>query len=120
MSTCFQILKDIEKFLALSGIVETRLQKLRNLFEILSDESEVKYRVVIDDVLLHEYREFQEIWNLVPEHQWQMYEDMGIVDLREQLLLFYAKRNLKNAFILKVCKYGRKKKNRHQDFEEDS
>lgn len=61
----------------------------------------------MQDIELHEYREVQEIWQLIPETQWQSYEAFDIEGLREQLLLSAALKNLRLIFTKGVLDHGK-------------
>lgn len=63
-----------------------------------------EYETVLEDIRLYEYREVQEIYDLLPASQWENYENLGLTEHREQLLLSQALRNLKDIFIERVIK----------------
>lgn len=51
------------------------------------------------EIEIYQYREAQEIWELLPEKQWEALKTLNVVNLREQQLLAIALRNLRNAFM---------------------
>ena len=69
------------------------------------------------DITVHELRDVVEIWNLLPEAQWEHYDLMEYEDLREQLLLKEALKRLRSKY-KEIRNYGRKKKNRDQSDQE--
>lgn len=64
---------------------------------------------MLEDIKIHELRDVIEIWNLLPEEQWQRYAAMELLDLREQLLLREALKRLRTKY-REVRDYGRPKK----------
>lgn len=56
----------------------------------------------MEEIELHEYREVSEIWNLIPQTQWEYYVAIGVEDQREQLLLNAALKILKTTFIKQI------------------
>lgn len=91
------------------------------MFEILGEDSEIRFQIVLADIILHEYREYLEIWSLLKDEQWHYYRLMNIKELREQTLLYFAGRNLKFVILEKIQNYGKKKKKTgYEDDENDS
>ena len=76
--------------------------------------------VILEDILLHEYREVVEIRSLVPEDHWERYELLEITDLRECLLLKQVQENLRKSFQKRVFDYGKKAKTRGQEDQTNS
>lgn len=111
-----EMIRQMTHHLVESGIRPKRINDLKEYLLLLSDEVSEQYLVILNDVMLYEYREVEEIWNLLPEQQWKNYQLLGIDPQREQILLNRALKNLKIAFTQKVFKYVQEKQD---EFEED-
>lgn len=99
MNQAMQLLDKMEPHLLRSKVSTKRLSRLRGNLKVYNDALITKFSRLMQDIELHEYREVQEIWQLIPETQWQSYEAFDIEGLREQLLLTAALKNLRLIFI---------------------
>ena len=110
----------LERFLRMSGVTDKQLDRQTRRMELGNEEFIAAIEEMIDDITVHELRDVVEIRQLLPEEQWDRYELLEIIDLREQLLLKEALKRLRVAY-RKVLHHGRKKKrNRNQEDEEGS
>lgn len=87
-----------------SGISEISLNKL------LDKIDEEKHLTKLKEVYIHEFRDTNEIYNLLPKEKWDMYLLLEVKDLREQLLLDRALLALRKAFYLRFARGHKKKK----------
>lgn len=76
-----------------------------NRFEMLCDEKADEYMVLLEKIHLYEYREVDEIYNLIPEDHWLYYIGMDITDQREQLLLKESLNTLRDIFTKEIIKH---------------
>lgn len=104
----------------MSGVTDKQLDRQSKRMELGDDEFVTQIEAIIEDLMIHELRDVVEIRQLLPEDQWDRYELLEIVDLREQLLFKEALKRLRTAY-RKVLDHGRKKKgNRDQDDQKDT
>jgi len=107
----------LEKFLKMSGVSEKQLTKESHRLEKGDEDFIAAIQKLTADITVHELRDVVEIWNLLPEAQWEHYALMEYEDLREQLLLKEALKRLRTKY-KEIRSYGRKKKNRDQGDQE--
>lgn len=88
------------------------LISLRNKLILLAGPTRELFASTLDDIELYEFREVLEIWDLLPEIQWNNYELLGITDLREQVMLEKALSNLKRAVTERLVNYGEAEESR--------
>ena len=102
----------------MSGVSEKQLTKESQRLEHGNAAFCETIEQMLDDIKIHELRDVIEIWNLLPEDQWQRYAAMELEDLREQLLLKEALKRLRTKY-KEIREYGRpKKKDRNQGDQE--
>jgi hypothetical protein len=97
-------LKEMMPVLLLARASKPRLQELFDNLEVWGAPIQQQYLDIFADIELHEYREVIEIRGLLTEELWQRYKDLGLEDMREQLLLAQALKNLKTILKAKVLK----------------
>lgn len=107
MNPVIQLLDEMTPQLLAAKVSKQKLARLRVNLEAWGDTLLHEYHSVLKDIFIHEYREVIEIYNLIPEAQWQQYEIMEMEDLREQKLLKKVRNTLRSVFNSKVFPNGK-------------